>query len=290
MSAGVEQFFVDHRAVIYFVIIAINYITGCIQIYGLFRFRNIDRLLIIQKRYPRLVMMEAILCCICLIIMSPIVLNSDLHAFQYPSHLAERIMLYFGIVLEALPLSTVVIEACRIWLISFDLHFIHSSKNQQWKSQINVNYALKDWYLRNRLKWGNQRYVVRWAILYYTLTAAIVMTLHITFEALNTPEHLWIFNSANAVAYLCPIAFVFYLFAHCPKGINDQMLMEFEKKWTVILLFCGVILYIISTGLLFVNLKKMSFTLTALLMVCCVYSSSLLACALHVLTSFSMFS
>ena len=118
---------------------------------------------------------------------------------------------------------TVIIEAGRIWLISYDLQYLHSSKNQKWKTQIDVSYADKDWYLQNRGKWGNRLYVARLAIVYYLVTSTTGLTWELFNHSLLDPLSI----SVLLMPFVLPIFLLFYLYINTPRKLQDQFLFQY---------------------------------------------------------------
>eukprot|EP01084_Bolivina_argentea_P220993 374413_1 len=146
--------------------IIFSYIMAIFQIYGIYRFKSLSKLLIIKKRYFKMVIIEAIAVIIHATITLPLLYNYLLQASSFEH--ADYIYLFGRILTWPIRHFIINIEAARLWLISFDLQYLHSSKNQKWKSQIDHTFAEKDWYLLNKHKWGNSRYILTRIMIYYT--------------------------------------------------------------------------------------------------------------------------
>ena len=205
---------------IFLTITSICYIAFVMQVVGIFLFSRLRRLIIIRKRYPGMVMIEAVMACIGLAVIIPLDFNRYMSAIEIP----DGFWTYFGIVLTAYTAHlVVVIETSRIWLISFDLHYLHSSQNQQWKSQIDISHAQNDWFLQNRGKWGSKHYVIRWGAAYYIIasTCAMMGCLVVEFKG---PDYLWLYHAVNAVFYAFPVATVLFVYLQCPKQLQDEVL------------------------------------------------------------------
>eukprot|EP01084_Bolivina_argentea_P108953 194737_1 len=168
--------------VIWIVLLVAAYILGIMQIYACYRFKSLQSLLIIQKRFPTLVVTEAVVLIVWLIIGFPLWTNSifhgvtfgltgnsldTLHRFWYMSPPTINFLMH--------------IEVARLWLVSFNLHYLNSSRNEQWKSQIDKSFADKNWYLRNRNTYGNTKYVVSRVFICYICVATFVLTMYIYF-------------------------------------------------------------------------------------------------------------
>merc|ERR1719204_2098678 len=152
--------------------IAWCYVLGICQIYGFCHFRSLRRrLVIIEKRYPGLVLMEAVICSVYLFVGVPLWLffrfDNEFGVGQSLGAL-RSVLFYVGPIVNIYCSHCLVeTEACRLWLISFDLHYLSSSKGERWKSQIDASFADKDWWLRNKTKWGAKDFVFRRAVSYF---------------------------------------------------------------------------------------------------------------------------
>ena len=136
--------------------------------------------------------------------------------------------LRIGLVTYTLPIP-VVTEACRIWLISYDLQYLHSSKNQQWKTVIDLSYAKRNWYLQNRGRWGNETYVSRLAFIYYIVTSTAIYTaIWLTMEPMFTPHNEPMAISVGNIApFIVPVCILIYLYISTPRKLQDQFLFQY---------------------------------------------------------------
>ena len=238
-------------------IVTFCYIMGLCQIYGYRHFKSLqNRLVIIEKRYPSLVLMEAVICCIYLFLGVPIWvffrLDTEFNLGHELGIGAVRDVLYYGGPILNIYCSHFMVEteACRLWLISFDLHYLNSSKNEQWKSQIDASFADKDWYLRNRTKWGNKRFVFRRAAAYF-VTAATITATNDTVSKTVAPELVFLSTMIDSLLFLVPLFFIVYSYWKCPKQLDDQFLYHFEFKTTTIVFVATFFMYFRSTFLKF---------------------------------------
>ena len=194
-----------------------------LQIVGIVLFCRLRGLTIIEKRYPRLVVVEAAVTCFNFAVMYPAWIS---YTYEYPDISAEwwpsLCLITFSITYQIAP----TIETFRIWLISYDLHYLHSSQNRQWKSQIDASYAEKDWYLQNRGKWGNEKYIVRLGFTYYIVASTVVLTVNIRMcingdDTIDAAPHVFILSGLfHFVHIFTPI----YLYFKTPRKLQDQLL------------------------------------------------------------------
>ena len=272
-----EQILEENTLMVYSVVVAISYITGCVQVYGLCLFKKHDSLVIIQRRYPKIVMMESMMCCIALFVSLPIDYNTAMDAFSFSRSEYNQIITFCGIVISSYsPFFMLVAEGTRIWLISYDLHYLSSSKNSKWKSQIDASFADKDWYLRNLSTWGNRQFVGKYCFIYYILASTSKTIMHTVIEAVDR-DYLLIYHFTNFLFCVTPTFTVFYVYFKTPKRLNDEFLFQYELKWTTILWGVGFICYVSAIAVDSMGYHRMSYTMTSLITIGSLYSPALLS-------------
>ena len=216
----------DDKLLLFFIVVAVSWSVCILQAVGIHQFSRLRGLMIIQKRYPRFVMVEAIVSCVVLFVVYPAVLTiwyetPEISISKWP---------YFVTAINTYTIQIpVVIEASRIWLISYDLQYLHSSKNQKWKTQIDVSYAEKDWYLQNRAKWGNKKYVARVAFAYYIITSTAAFTTILLTLLLDLPTtiNIALGFSSLIMCFVLPIFILSYLFIKTPRKLQDEFLFQY---------------------------------------------------------------
>ena len=194
-----------------------------VQILGIYLFNRLRQLTIIQKRYPRLVIMEALASCWNLALMYPIYLTVVYDYFQIRWQWWPYLLDVINIYTVQIPAT---IETCRIWLISYDLQYLHSSKNQQWKTVIDASYAERDWYLQNKGKWGNRKYVIRFGAVYFILTNTALLPVSIAVRYFNS-GYAYPF-AARAIFSIVHVVLPLYLYVKTPRKLQDQFLFNYE--------------------------------------------------------------
>eukprot|EP01084_Bolivina_argentea_P046827 86245_1 len=209
--------------------VSISCIIGFIQIYSIIQFKSISNLIIIQKRYPKLVIAEASVTLILCFISIPFSFNYLLRAILFDVHKSSDHYIYILISFTSHFIAN--LEASRLWLISFDLHYLRSTQNEKWKSQINVNFALNNWYLTNKNIYGNPRYILRISMIYFLFAACIssIAFLYFGYDKLYLGE--FIHGSFLTV----PTMIIFYTYCKSPKQTNDNFLFYYELKCTAII-------------------------------------------------------
>ena len=200
--------------------------------------KRLRGLLIIDKRYPGLVIPSAIVTCLNLAIVHP-VLIWIIYNPEY-DEIFGKWWFYLSISISNFTYQIVpIIENCRIWLIAFDLQYLHSSRNQQWKTEIDASYADKDWYLKNKGTWGDQQYVARVAFLYYIVTSTVftIVTVLGLDESMIAVQAIWTFVN---------IGVPLYLYMKTPRNLQEKFLFKFEFTWTIIIASTAPLLFIIG--------------------------------------------
>lgn len=125
----------------------------------------------------------------------------------------------------------------------FDLNYLHSSRNELWKSQIDHSIAEKDWYLRNKNKFGNARYVMKRAFIYYVSVLTFILST-LCVAHLWYPQYVDFESVIESVFFLVPVVLIIFTYLHAPKGLSDNLFFHFEYKTTAIAISVGYAFYI----------------------------------------------
>eukprot|EP01084_Bolivina_argentea_P315181 545992_1 len=121
---------------IWIILVGVCYVLGFIELYGYHQFKSMQQLIIVTKRYPVIVVAEAIISIIYLFLSLPLWITNRLNSLNCNNDTVNIFVAYSGFILTVYNSHFVVnAEAVRLWLMSFDLNYLNSSKNEQWKSQ-----------------------------------------------------------------------------------------------------------------------------------------------------------
>ena len=235
-------------------IVVLAGITGIVQICAFYRFFSLRSLMVIRKRYPKLILTEALAVIIYLLITLPFYYNSKSEYIDFGSN-SSQIYLWGSRSIAFLCLCPMVflitgLEISRLWLISYNLHYLNSSKNEKWKSQIDTNIANNDWYIRNKNTFGNQKKVIIAAISWSVLVGIIVdVGYYLNYD---------IGNLINSIFLLLAMCIAFYIFYQCRtyKNLQDNLLFYYELRVTVSIWGIGLILFVITAILEFAAASK----------------------------------
>eukprot|EP01084_Bolivina_argentea_P069561 126557_1 len=227
----------DWELIIWIFLITIAYAICILQLYSIYQFKTILYLLIIQKRYPVLIIVEA-LAVIIWLLLTPL-------GFIFTSTIAIMMYIY-----PALYQFIICTEVTRLWLVSYDLHYLNSSNNQQWKSQIDQNFADKDWYFRNRNKYGNRKYIITRAFCYYLCVACITTSiLIVSIHIGQLIEYFFFF------VHVCTTVLIYYK-CRLYKQLKDNFLFYYEFRITVIIWTTEIFLALLSLSIMMIGFRN----------------------------------
>ena len=83
----------------------------------------------------------------------------------------------YPIILYGLPFSLL----WRFWIVRFDIHLVAASTNNKWRSVVNEESVRQNWWLLNRAKWGNRKFVALNVIL-PLYAFCICLNMHINYR------------------------------------------------------------------------------------------------------------
>eukprot|EP01084_Bolivina_argentea_P230406 388661_1 len=223
-------------------VVSLQYVLGLFQLYGIYKFYSIKHLMIIRKRYPKIVMIEAIINVLFLMISLPLVAVNlfNVSFFMYSTHIGYTIY-------PILSHFIVNAEAARIWLIYFSLRHLDASTNQVWKSKIDATYSNNNWFLNNKHSFGNPKWVSIRICTYYIFAATVAIILLNMFGDIQ-----WVLV-IDGCLYGFPVLVVIYVYFKCPKTSKDYFLFHYEFKTTTIISIFGLGLYLSSQVISFID-------------------------------------
>ena len=215
--------------------LVIGYSFAVIQIYALHQFMSLRSSLVVQKRYPKIVLAEAIAVLLWLIFAFPFIANAAFGAttFGYSRDQYEHFK-WAEIAFGVAPLLHFawIAEVTRLWLISYDLHYLHSSQNQQWKSIVDASCADGDWYIKNKNKYGSRQYLIPRVCVFCLFVSTIVMISY----RICYPRGLFFVAAFCVDGFFCglDVISVFYLYYQCRdhEKLNDCLYFWYEIKIT----------------------------------------------------------
>eukprot|EP01084_Bolivina_argentea_P125874 222963_1 len=244
-------------------ITCISYVLAICQIYGFYRFKSLQSLTIIQKRYPKFVLIESVFVIIFLVIVYPLWCNQAWQATNFGNPLIGTILDVIGRLL--LPATTHfigLIETIRLYLISYDLHYLQSSEMEQWKAQIDVAFAEKDWYLRNKNRNGNAKWVFKRVFIYYL---CIIISIPIIYAL------TWFLGFfIEGMFYFIMIGFIVRIWykSRKHKQLNDKFFFYYELRATMLIWLSCLGMFFLMVILWWSGVELGTFLIITLLPVC----------------------
>ena len=252
----------DIYTTLVFANVILSYIVGILQIYGVYRFKSIQHLLIIQKRYPKFVIIESIVVIFSCIVAIPLVVNMRLELIKRSVNVTTYKIVDTVAWSINPPCSHFIvnIEAMRLWLIYFNLNYLHSSKQSQWKSVINHTFAESNWFITNKKTYGNIKYIGFRVMIYYIISASISTIAMAIFHT----THLHFAQLTDGALYTIPVTFMLYLYWKCPQSgqLNELFYIHYEFRLSAIFFGTGLVIYLANTSLYWFDLEQL-FNLTS---------------------------
>jgi len=266
---------------------AISFLFGAVQIHGACVFQRIRHLQIIKKRFPTIVLIEASVTILLILVVFPIhYINKlwinatesetdpdpKLQDYRSNGHHLVRVTLHW-LVIPALCYLLILLEAIRLFLIYYRLRLLESYQSQEWGSQITSTFATKDYYLRNRARFGNAKWICKRVGVYW-LTITILTAVgqwYVATHSASTAVTLCV-HIAVTFFMLSPMAFIAFLWRRLPKNLLDNMMMDSEFKITCGILCIGTLGYL-ALAVLFGLSHDLSLT-SGLAGICTLFSTA----------------
>eukprot|EP01084_Bolivina_argentea_P016720 31247_1 len=235
------------RFTIWVILVFTSYILAIAQLYGIHRLYSIKNLLIVQKRYPQIVFLEAILCTIYLFISMPF-LHQDLLRLKCFGSYQSTLMSITYTTYAYLSHCIVNAEAARLWLIYFDLNYLNALKNQAWKSIINIKQKDQDWFLRNKQTYGNKKWIISRILIYYFISATISCIVLNLFGAFHVTYLI------DGCLYGLPLIIIVYVYLKSPRYSKDYFYFRHEFKISALLVCYTLCVYLFAQIVFFYNI------------------------------------
>ena len=243
-------------AFLWYATLVISSLLAIVQIYACYHFKSLRSLIIIRKRYPNLVLTEAVVVLISLLTALPLWSNwlfggttFGMTPEAYNAFLKVEVTLVSPMVH-----FIYTIEVCRLWLISFNLHYLHSSQNEKWKTQIDASFAQKDWYLKHRDTFGNEQYLIQRALVYYLFIAIEIVAVYLV-TLFTSPDlrWIWIANLNNGILFLVSMSMALYIYYKCRNYhmLNDSLYFWYEIRTTAAIWAFSIVCYFVIWALYF---------------------------------------
>jgi len=234
---------------------AISFLFGLTLIFGVYTFRQIRHLQIIKKRFPLMVLIEASVTIVLILVLFPMYYvnrlyddatesetNPEPKLHEHPTNGRHLVYISLWLAITALCYLLILLEAIRLFLMYYRLRLLESYQSQEWGSQITSTFSSKDYFLKNRARMGNAKWICKRVGVYW-LTISILTAMgqwHIATHSASITFTLCV-HMAMTVFLLSPLAFIAFLWWRLPMNLLDNMMMDSEFKITCVILCIGTI-------------------------------------------------
>jgi len=265
---------------------AISFLFGLTLIFGVYTFRQIRHLQIIKKRFPLMVLIEASVTIVLILVLFPMYYvnrlyddatesetNPEPKLHEHPTNGRHLVYISLWLAITALCYLLILLEAIRLFLMYYRLRLLESYQSQEWGSQITSTFSSKDYFLKNRARMGNAKWICKRVGVYW-LTISILTAMgqwHIATHSASITFTLCV-HMAMTVFLLSPLAFIAFLWRRLPKNLLDNMMMDSEFKMTCYIISIGTMGYL-AVSVLFAMSHDLSLT-NGLVGLCTLFSTA----------------
>eukprot|EP01084_Bolivina_argentea_P103357 185139_1 len=155
----------------------------------------------------------------------------------------------------------------RFWIIRYDIQMVRASMNQKWRSIINEEYIEQNWYLSNKAKWGNSRFIASYIIApLYLFCIAVSLIIRFQIYRPSSPTstafiHFWAIDMTFSMVPYCIIVYVWIK----TPSFNDTFWIHDASKLIFIVLLILFLADITSGILTYLDLKSEQFVLLSVI-------------------------
>lgn len=217
--------------------ISISFIFGILMLFYGYQFYKKRHQLIIKKRYSKIVFVINILAVFLLFIVWPYgYIDSLTSTNSLTNH--NTASLFWSITYPFGAYGTVTFNALRYYMIYYDMNFLNSSKDLQWKKYINSSLETlqkENWYISHRHNLGNETFMIKLMSIIIFIPASICMILRILGHIVyNDSSYIYAAQFFDIVFYTFPSLLGFFIFYKTPS-FSDTIFIHQEMKYIVII-------------------------------------------------------
>ena len=246
LIAVVPSGYKELREILGLIIVGIIYFIYLpICLYGICKFNKYKDWIVMKKRYQWITVFILTNLVLSLMLLPLLLLRySSIVNVDDIDYLIPYIL--YSIIVLAINIGWKILW--RLWCYYYDIKWIYSISNKEWKSLIDKKLILNDWYLNNKDKYGKWNYFV---IPYFLIV--FIDLFFVTLWEYSLPTHLeeykyiFVFITISIISVI-PISLIIYLRFKTPK-FNDNFAIREETKNVLVCICFGFILVII-TGIL----------------------------------------
>eukprot|EP01083_Nonionella_stella_P028820 79420_1 len=224
-------------------------------LYHYIRFKQLDNLIVIQKRYPCLTFHLCKYVLIYLVIAVP--LFAMMRRETWMLLFGQQTVLLHNILWRVLhvifPLcmyGIMTLTALRCWLMFYDLNWIMADKNSIWKYHLNPALIKSDFFLQHKDTLGSQPYCFKILLFVYFPVSIIMIT---AFQLTFSQDGYIYAHVANSVFLLVPSIFITVLWFKTKHCLNDNFFIRSEFKLISIIIATMICFYFIPMMMMVVT-------------------------------------
>ena len=224
------------------IFITISFLGGTIILFFGYKFYKRREKLIIKKRYSKIVLIILALDLLLLLLSFPYGWIETLTSVR-TNGITWSITYPFG------AYGIVTFNTLRYYMIYYDLNFLNSSKDLEWKKYINSSLSTlskENWYISHRGNLGNERFMIIVVSILVFVTGSIAMVLRILgYQILDDDKYVYAAQFWDVLFYTFPLLLAFLIYFKTPS-FSDSLFIQQEMKYNVIVLSSGLSIYAIS--------------------------------------------
>ena len=210
------------------------FILSPIQFYSIIRF--VCNPCIHQNRYPSLLKWINVIIFILVSIWHPLIVISQLSPINTISPLIFQLSATISFCLFAIIHHTMcVLVGSRYWSMFYDLNFLNSNINNQWKLFIDPNLFNPSFWLNYKSTLGNHTFIFKSLSCIFSFTCFIHCVLIIIYNDIQYIPH-W--NAAKEILFIIPILTELTLYFKSPDIPNNKLWLKYELLAVMIIPIC----------------------------------------------------
>eukprot|EP01083_Nonionella_stella_P025479 70142_1 len=218
------------------------------MIYSIIRFRQLSYSIMIQKRHPNLLRIEAVLIVLIYAIVFPFMALDWSYLQQFEGTTQSTFTLINSTIYPPISFGNLLIILWRFWHILYDLKYASSQKNSEWKYYLDPNLVENNFWLTKRKTFGSPRYTKTPVIIFYCVNILLIVSVY---HATIDTEYTWIAHCTSLFSHGLVIVGMVIIMTQVPKFKDDffikdelkiiAMSLLINQGFTCIIIVCGAL-------------------------------------------------
>eukprot|EP01083_Nonionella_stella_P145193 454513_1 len=212
--------------------------------YSIHNFRTLKHSVMIQKRHPRILYMQAVLSIFWFLIVYPLMVVDFANLDQFEGLVQTVITRISRSIFPWFSFGIFLTTAWRFWHIFYDLKYASSQKNSEWKYHLDPALVTHNFWLTHKKDYGTPDYVQKRCTVLYI----VVGCMQVAFYHFVLGKSYEIFgNLFVALMASFPIGIILVLFIKIPEYV-DHFFIKRELK----IITTGLLISVASSTVVFV--------------------------------------